>query len=482
MEPSGLLSHPARLAGLRLLRMQSDERLVELARAGHEPAFDAIVDRYRPPLLRYCTRILGPERAEDAVQQALASAHTAMTSGDERHLHLRPWLYRIAHNTALNVLRGVRRDEVELTDTEFAAAHTPEDQVAERERLESVLAAIAALPRSQRDALLLRELEGRSHEEIGRALGVSSGAARATLFRARAAVRTACSALTPTPLLLRLVEVGDSSSHVAAKAVAGVLAGCAIVGGGGAATGVIGGGTHHPVAPAEASASAPEPRREGKRPRVTPASPVTTAAAPVVVADGATKARKPAAALRAVEKPKPMKRPQPGRKARREPKPKPPAVAPATAPAASEAAEKHEDRGEHRGGHRREREARRPETDRRPERGPRREHQVTHGRDASRGRAERPDRRGQDRGRGHHRDHDEVAAAVAPAASPSEDTGHRPDRGRHGRDRTDKGGQARGRGHDKAPEADTSADAPAGGQTPDGGDAAAADEPVPADD
>jgi RNA polymerase sigma factor (sigma-70 family) len=255
MDPSGLLSHPARLAGTRLLRLQSDERLVELARAGHEPAFDAIVHRYRPALLRYCTRILGPERAEDAVQQALASAHTAMTSGDDRHLNLRPWLYRIAHNTALNFLRGAKRDEVELSDTEFAAAHTPEDQVAERERLESVLAAIAALPRPQRDALLLRELEGRSHEEIGRALGVSSGAARATLFRARAAVRTACSALTPTPLLLRLVEMGDSSSHVAAKAVAGVLAGCAIVGGGAATSGVLG-GTHHPARPSPRSPAA----------------------------------------------------------------------------------------------------------------------------------------------------------------------------------------------------------------------------------
>src|SRR6185312_8703625 len=129
MDPSGLLSHPARLAGTRLLRLQSDERLVELARAGHEPAFDAIVHRYRPALLRSCARILGPERAEDAVQQALASAHTAMTTGDDRHLNLRPWLYRVAHNTALNILRGSRRDEVELDDSAFAAAHTPEDQV-----------------------------------------------------------------------------------------------------------------------------------------------------------------------------------------------------------------------------------------------------------------------------------------------------------------------------------------------------------------
>src|SRR4051794_692014 len=302
MEPSGLLSHPVRLAGTSLLRLQSDERLVELVRAGHEPAFDTIVHRYRPPLLRYCTRILGPERGEDAVQQALASAHTAMTNGDERHLQLRPWLYRIAHNTTLNLLRGRRGDEVELTDGEFAAAHTPEEQVAERERLESVLAAIAALPRSQRDALLLRELEGRSHEEIGRALGVSSGAARATLFRARAAVRTACSALTPTPLLLRVAEIGAAdggSSHVAAKAVAGVLAGCALVGGG-ATSGLIG-GTHHPVAPV---AAATQKTAATHTTRTAPAKVSTVAAAP---ANGASKASAPVASLSAVRAPEPVK-------------------------------------------------------------------------------------------------------------------------------------------------------------------------------
>jgi len=234
MEP-GSLTHPVRLAGRSLLRLQSDARLTELARAGHEPAFAAIVDRYRPALLGYCTRILGPERAEDAVQQALASAHQAMTSGDDRPLRLRPWLYRIAHNAALNVLRA-RRDEAELSDGAPAAGGAPDEALAQRERLEEILAAIATLPPAQRDALLLRELEGRSHEEIADALGVSSGAARAVIFRARAAVRAACTALTPSPLLMRLAEVagtsgGEHATGTAVKAAAGVLAACAVVGG-----------------------------------------------------------------------------------------------------------------------------------------------------------------------------------------------------------------------------------------------------------
>src|SRR3954454_4846944 len=104
MQPR-LLHHPARLAGASLLRLQSDERLVALAREGHDPAFTAIVDRYRSPLERYYARILDPGRAEDAVQQTFVNAHIAMRANDDQ-LALKPWLYRIAHNSALNVLRG----------------------------------------------------------------------------------------------------------------------------------------------------------------------------------------------------------------------------------------------------------------------------------------------------------------------------------------------------------------------------------------
>ncbi len=81
------LRHPARLAGASLLRLQSDERLAHLAATGHEAAFNAIVDRYRTPLTRYCAGIVGPSRAEDVVQQALINAHHALQRTDEvRHL------------------------------------------------------------------------------------------------------------------------------------------------------------------------------------------------------------------------------------------------------------------------------------------------------------------------------------------------------------------------------------------------------------
>src|ERR687896_774521 len=170
MTPRHLLA-PARLAGSRLLATQSDERLVDLLRAGSEPAFEAIVSRYRGPLLRYCAALLGRERAEDAVQQTFVKAFEAMQR-DDRHLLLRPWLYRIAHNTAHNALRD------EPLGDEGAVADRTETVVERREQLRSVLASVQELPPRQRDALVLRELEGRSYEEISAALGVGGGAVR----------------------------------------------------------------------------------------------------------------------------------------------------------------------------------------------------------------------------------------------------------------------------------------------------------------
>jgi len=84
-----------------LLRTQSDARLVELARGGHDRAFEAIVERYRRPLHAYCRRFLPEARAEDAVQQAFLNAWNAVRTGSEVR-ELRPWLYRITHNAALN--------------------------------------------------------------------------------------------------------------------------------------------------------------------------------------------------------------------------------------------------------------------------------------------------------------------------------------------------------------------------------------------
>ena len=85
-------------------------------RAGYDSAFEAIVSRYQRPLLRYCSRFLSEERAEDVVQQAFVKAYDAMRESDA-DLNLRAWLYRIANNTALNALRDRGRGHAELDET-----------------------------------------------------------------------------------------------------------------------------------------------------------------------------------------------------------------------------------------------------------------------------------------------------------------------------------------------------------------------------
>ena len=197
MTPRRLIE-PARLAGSALLHTQSDERLVDLSRAGNDRAFEAIVTRYRRPLLRYCRRLLPPERAEDAVQQTFLNAYRAIGAG-EAELNLRPWLYRIAHNASLSLLRqnGWNHDEI---DDQFDGVMQPPQAVEERERVREVVRAVKGLPARQREAVVLRELEGRSYDEIATALGVSGGAVRQLLNRARTSLRAAATAVTPFEL------------------------------------------------------------------------------------------------------------------------------------------------------------------------------------------------------------------------------------------------------------------------------------------
>jgi RNA polymerase sigma factor (sigma-70 family) len=233
MTPRSLLA-PARLAGQPVLRTQSDERLVDLVRAGSEPAFEAIVARYRRALLRYCSSILPEERAEDVVQQTFVRAYDSMLSST-RDVALRPWLYRIAHNTALNALRdrGLRLEE--LSD-DVDGVEQPDQALERAQGLRSVLGAVQDLPVRQRDAIVLRELEGRTYAEIATELGVTGGAVRQLLNRARHSVRAAATAITPAGLLERIPDWGAAGGAagggaLAAKAAATVLVTGAVVGG-----------------------------------------------------------------------------------------------------------------------------------------------------------------------------------------------------------------------------------------------------------
>jgi RNA polymerase sigma factor (sigma-70 family) len=225
-----------------MLRTQSDARLVDLVRAGHAAAFEAIVQRYRRQLLAYCSRLLPASRAEDAVQQTFLKAYQAMISGDAE-LTLRPWLYRIAHNASLNLLRQNGWSHEQL-DENMDGVQRPDQAVELRERLRSTLRAVKALPERQRDAVLLREVEGLSYEEIALALGVGDGAVRQLLHRARATLQAGATAVTPTGLVERLTSAMTSGGDPVARATelaagAGAGVGAVKLGAAVLATGVI---------------------------------------------------------------------------------------------------------------------------------------------------------------------------------------------------------------------------------------------------
>ena len=165
------------------------------------------MERYRRPLLRACRAVLPHARAEDALQHTLLSAWGALRRGDDVH-DLRPWLYRIARNTALNQLRISGHDHARLS--ERVPAPGRDGGGAQRHaRARGALAQMAALPESQRVALLHTALHGRSHAEVADELGTSPGAVRAELVhRARMALRAACGLFAPPPLAAWLASAG----------------------------------------------------------------------------------------------------------------------------------------------------------------------------------------------------------------------------------------------------------------------------------
>ena len=181
-------SHEAdgRMVPVRLARAR-DERLARMVAHGSERAFAALYERYAQPLYRYCRSITGNDAdAQDALQSALTSALLALRRG-ARDAPLRPWLFRIAHNEAISVLRR-RRPTAALSDAQDPVAPSAAEQAFQRERLQLLVRDLQQLGDRQRGALVMRELSGLSHEDIAVALDVSVGAAKQAIFEARRAL------------------------------------------------------------------------------------------------------------------------------------------------------------------------------------------------------------------------------------------------------------------------------------------------------
>ncbi len=181
--PAGL----HRIAGSgRLLRLRSDEQLLALFRAGHDEAFRVIHDRYRQRLFVYTRQMLSGSRsdAEDALQDVFLRAYHALRA-DERPVALRAWLYRVAHNRCIDQLRRPVPAPADVYDLHRAPLHDPLAEAERREDLRRLVADVRRLPDQQRSALLMRELEGLSYQELAVALDVTIPAIKSLLVRAR---------------------------------------------------------------------------------------------------------------------------------------------------------------------------------------------------------------------------------------------------------------------------------------------------------
>jgi RNA polymerase sigma factor (sigma-70 family) len=195
-----------------VLRLQGDERLVAMIRDGHARAFEALFDRYHSRLLAFCQHMLSSrEDAEDVLQEVFVAAHKAMLA-DNRRINVRPWLYRIARNRCLNHLRRPvpeGQDSMDIHPHENGTNTL--ERVQNREEFRRLLADVGHLPETQRTALLLREIDALSYEEIAQAMNTSVPSVKSLLVRARITLAEASQArlLTCGEVQLELAEAAE---------------------------------------------------------------------------------------------------------------------------------------------------------------------------------------------------------------------------------------------------------------------------------
>ena len=177
----------------------TDAQLVRRVQKGEKGAFDALVLKYQHKIVNLVLRyVRDQDQAMDIAQEAFLKAYRALPRfrGDSAFY---TWLYRIAVNTAKNHLAAQRRRpmdvELDLQDSEQYDLHaklketdTPEGLTLSQELNETVQRAISALPEDLRTAIILREIDGMSYEEIAQAMECPVGTVRSRIFRARDAI------------------------------------------------------------------------------------------------------------------------------------------------------------------------------------------------------------------------------------------------------------------------------------------------------
>jgi RNA polymerase sigma factor (sigma-70 family) len=218
MEVSAL-THPSSIPGLRgpsaLLRLQSDERLIALTRRGQHAAFEVLCDRYQSRLLSFCKHMLASrEDAEDVLQEVFAAAFNAVLA-DEREINVRPWLYRIARNRSLNHLRRASAIGVDSMDVHYAEQGiSTGEKVLRRESFRELIEDVHELPETQRTALLLREIDALSYEQIAHAMETTVPSVKSLLVRARISLAEAAEARKLSCEEVRL-ELGTAAEGLA---------------------------------------------------------------------------------------------------------------------------------------------------------------------------------------------------------------------------------------------------------------------------